>query len=498
MQMLSQSKSFFNASASNFSNLMSTPLKCVVSEEKEMDFPYSETKNIKNCPPRNLKFTYFAAVSALMYCVVLGLAASFTAPASVDMQRYGSRFYGITLSQITWIASLPTVTSSFGNILSGFLSHKYGRKAVIICLSTPYLISWLMVVYAPTLTWIYCGRLLTGFSYGMASVVIPAYCVEIATVENRGIIAAGFQLAYVIGVLIMACFGFGLRWSWMAMISAILLTISTCLMFFMPESPQWLIRNSNEKEAIRSLKFLRGRNSDFKAEFLNLSKNQQEQSQLGISIASFKDPTLYKPTAIAIAIFFFQQFSGINAVTSYTVEIFKNSGGSMDPQTSATIFAAVQVAATIFSTVFIDKLGRRVLFISSGSMMTLSLVILGAFKLFQKREYDVSAVEWIPLAGLLLYITAFSFGFGPCGIVMPPELVPIHYRSAVLTMSIVSLSIFGFIVTKSFDILVTYIGYYGLYWTFGFFSFAGTIFGVLYLPETKGKSIEEISKSFLS
>ncbi|GIY92715.1 facilitated trehalose transporter Tret1 [Caerostris extrusa] len=205
-----------------------------------------DIKNIANAngeaipllPIVNLKNTHFATGSALLYIIVLGMISSYSAPATVDMQLPGSRFRDITPDEITWIASLPQVSGVVGNFLSGYATHKLGRKATLMFVSTIYTLGWLAIAYAPSIAVIYLGRIISGLCAGTCAVAVPTYIVEIAPTEIRGFLTSGFQVAFSVGVFLIIGLGAVLRWSWLAISGAVLTTSAVCLMVIMPESPR--------------------------------------------------------------------------------------------------------------------------------------------------------------------------------------------------------------------------------------------------------------------
>uniref|UniRef100_A0A2L2YMT9 Facilitated trehalose transporter Tret1 n=1 Tax=Parasteatoda tepidariorum TaxID=114398 RepID=A0A2L2YMT9_PARTP len=445
----------------------------------------------------NLLHTHLATMSALLNVVAIGIMSVFSATASIDMKAPGSRFPNITNNQITWIASLPSITATFGNFFSGYLSLKLGRKAVLMYVSFPFLLSWLMIAYAPSLSWIYAGRLLSGFCSGLCSVAIPAYIIEIATIEIRGLLGSCYQVSYTIGVLIAMSFGLFFRWSWLAIIGALFVASASCMMLMMPESPAWLIAKGKKEEAIEVTYFLKGKNIDSNKEYSKLLDHVVEQHQNSVSLHDFKEPQLYKPIALAVGLVFFQQFSGVNALMAYTVEIFEHAESSVDPSIAAIIIASVQVIATMIGSVLVDKVGRTTLYIISGIFVSLGLFILGINGIVAENvNLSPEIYGWIPLIGFIIFVASFSLGYGPIPYLMTPEFVPLHSRTAVLAIAGVFSSLFLFIVTKTFNDFRDFLSDYGIYWVYGIFSLLGCLFCWICLPETKGKSINEIQQSF--
>ncbi|GFV77273.1 facilitated trehalose transporter Tret1 [Trichonephila clavipes] len=448
----------------------------------------------------SLRNTHIAARSALLFIIVMGMVYSYSAPATVDMRLPGSRFKDVTPDEITWIASLPQITGIVGNCLAGYITHKLGRQATLVWVSTSYVISWLTIAYAPSITIIYAGRLLSGICAGVCCVAVPAYIVEIAPTEIRGLLTSGFQLAFGVGVFVVISLGAVLRWSWLAISGAVITTCAACLIVMMPESPPWLIREARIDEALNGLKFLKGKNFDVEKEVKDITDNLKQNKSDSISKKDFLDPTFYKPVVITAFLMVFQQVSGVNAIMSYIVEIFETVGSSVDPQLASSIVAGIQIAGTVLSGVLMDRSGRRLLYMISGSCISVSLFILGIYSYFSTRisehAFDFHSYGWIPLVSLMMYMFSFSMGVGPIPFVMTPEISPIRFRSMIIAFGTVVISLSGFIVTKSFDYSRQLLGFYGLFWLYAFFALSSAIWGHFFLPETKGLTLNEIQQSF--
>ncbi|XP_054719650.1 facilitated trehalose transporter Tret1-like [Uloborus diversus] len=445
----------------------------------------------------SLRNTYIAAVSAFTYITVMGLVIGYASSATVDMKKPGSRFQDVTADQISWIVSLPSLSGVIGNFLSGYFIQKLGRKAVLMFISGTYMVSWLTIVYANSVAFLYVGRLIAGFSCGMATVAVSAYVVEIAPTKIRGFLSSGFQVLYSVGVLIIMSLGVVLRWSWLALSAAVFVAISACMMLAMPESPVWLIRESRNLEAAYSLKFLRGMNADIAKEAQDIKENMTKDTAGGVTWRELSKPTLYKPLIIVFFLFFFGQLSGMAALISYTVDIFEKAGGIVDARVSAAVVAIVQLIATIMCSILIDRTGRKFLYIISGIFIFISLSCLAIYTvMLQKYDFDLDNYKWLPLLSFVVYIAAYSCGFGPIPFVMAPEFVPIHSRGVVLAVGTITCSLVAFIVAKTFDSVREEIGDYGMYFMYAISSLIGSIFCYLFVQETKGRSIRDINKSF--
>lgn len=395
------------------------------------------------------------------------------------------------------LSTFRCVICTYLFLFLGYLCNKFGRKPVLLFVSGLFLTSWLVIAYAPTIAWIYGGRLLAGVCTGICSVSVPSYIIEISSVENRGLLGSCFHLSYTIGILITMSFGIFFRWSWIAIIGGLFNTCGAILMYFMPESPPWLISEGKYAEALSAFRFLKGKNVDTRKEYDTALDHFSSQPQRALSFYQYKEPELYKPIALAVGLMFFQQFSGISALMAYTVEIFEHAESALDPAICAAIVAGVQFCATLIGSVLMDKAGRRILYLVSGVFVTIGLIVLGIYGIFlEKWGFSSSIYGWIPLIGFTIFVGSFSLGFGPIPYLMTPEFVPLHSRAAVLSIAGIFSSFFLFIVTKTFDDLRSVVSDYGVYWVYGTFSILGCLFCWLCVPETKRKTISDIHHSF--
>ncbi|XP_015924128.1 facilitated trehalose transporter Tret1 [Parasteatoda tepidariorum] len=442
---------------------------------------------------------YLACISAYLFILTMGMTVSYTAPATMDMRKPGSRMQHITEDDITWMGSLTLLGGIPANALGGYFTHRYGRKTALMLTSILFTSSWLMIAYSSSVAWICAGRIISGFCTGLYVVAIPAYVAEIAPQDIRGMLSSGLPFFNNLGILLVMSLGLVLRWSWLAISVVILTVFSAFMMAFMPESPVWLVRESRLYEAANGLKFLHGKRSNYNAEIEKIMEViRSEKQNKPLTLQDFRNPILYKPLLISIALFFFLPTSGFGPIITYTVEIFQRAGSTIDPNLAATILAAVQIFASVACGVVIDNFGRRKLYILSGAGTSFMLICLGIYSyILEYHPVRNSVMGYVPILCFSAYLFIFTFGIGSIPFVMIPEMISVQYRSTVLSISTVCLSIFGFAVSKSFDSLRDVLGDYGMYWFFASFTFLSVVFSYFVLPETKQLSFEEISRYFL-
>ncbi|GFY46659.1 facilitated trehalose transporter Tret1 [Trichonephila inaurata madagascariensis] len=445
---------------------------------------------------KNMRKMYVAALVVLMFPVCMGITATYSATATMDMKKAHSSIHP-TSDQVTWIGSLMAIGALMGGTAGGYFTNSIGRKGALVLNTVPFVVGWMFIAYANSAGLIYLGRVITGFCCGIISVTTPMYLVEIATPDVRGLLGASFQLFVVIGVLIVSFLGSQLTWRYLSVSGGVASLIAASLMILMPESPKWLMARKRRGEAKNAIIFLQGKSYDAEDECLKMEDEIQSQPKGSVQFQEFKAPTIYKPFILSILLMFFQQFSGVNAVLFYTAEIFKSAHSSLDPIEATIYVSIVQVIATLVSSLLMDKAGRKALLLFSGVCMAVSLIVFGGFDLARTQNSSiVDNYGWLPLVCLMSFIAAFSLGFGPTPWLMVAEMTPVRFRGIVSGIATALNWTFVFIITKSFKAAEETIHGYGVYWMYSAFCIASLFVTYFFLPETKGKNIDEILEFF--
>lgn len=319
----------------------------------------------------------------------------------------------------------------------------------------------------------------------------------------RGAINIGFQLCVGIGVLSANLINFGTEkikdgWGWrislaMAAVPATILTLGA---FFLPETPNSIIQNSkNHQKAKLMLQSIRGTH-DVQQEFEDLI----EASIMSNSIKHpFKNilQRKYRPQLVmAIAIPFFQQFTGINVISFYAPILFLTIGlGESASLLSAVMVGIVGTTSTFISMLIVDKLGRRVLFISGGIQMFFSQILIGSIMAAQLGDHGEISKKYAYLILVLIciYVAGFAWSWGPLGWLVPSEIFPLEIRSAAQSITVAVNFLFTFIVAQTFLSMLCHFKY-GTFFFFGGWVVMMTVFVYFLLPETKNVPIEQMDR----
>jgi SP family facilitated glucose transporter-like MFS transporter 8 len=369
---------------------------------------------------------------------------------------------------------------------------------------------------------VFIARFFCGVAMGAGSVVVPIYCEEIAEVRIRGALGILFDLQVSNGILFVYLVGAYVSYLWLCIASAIIPAIFLLTFVWMPDSPVYLASKGKAEEAERSLRWFRGaryitdydvkheleRIQKFVSETTRKSPSQKTASKDIRVITNFmliprdiakhlfklpKSPT-GKAIIIVIILMIFRQFSGINIVIFYTLDLFKEAGSTLSPSLATVVVGVFQVVATLVSSFFVERTGRRALLIFSDVSMALCHLVLAAYFYLKQTDVDVRTFGWLPLLSVTTFICVFSLGFGPLPWVMMAELVPNESKSWANGLAVSANWILVFAITNLFGIAAGNLGQMIMFGIFGGVCSLGAIVVACIVPETKGKTREEIQR----
>ena len=399
------------------------------------------------------------------------------------------------------IVSFLLVGAVVGALSGGPLSDRLGRRPVVLLAAVIFGVGALAVALAPGVTFLIFGRFLLGLGVGLASLIVPLYIAEISPPDTRGALVSLNQLMITIGILLSYIAGVALTpiegWRWMfalALIPALILFIG---MFFLPETPRWLYEHNQQDKARGVLsRVLGGDETEVDRQIQEIEEiRQQEQQQAQAGYAELLQPWLRPALIIGIGLAIFQQITGINTVIYYAPTILQGVGFSEGGAIAATALGVgvVNVGFTVLAVYIIDRVGRRPLLIIGLIGMTVSLALLG---LVFSLGSTSGAAGLLATVCLALYIASFAISLGPIFWLMISEIYPLRNRGS--AMSIAALCNWGsnFIVALIFPVLLATLGGAGSFWLFAALGIVAWFFVYYMVPETKGRTLEEIEADF--
>ncbi|XP_063289555.1 solute carrier family 2, facilitated glucose transporter member 6-like [Pelobates fuscus] len=342
----------------------------------------------------------------------------------------------------------------------------------------------------------------------------PVYISEISHGGVRGALGACPQIMAVIGALVLYAFGNFLSWRWLAVVGEVPVFIMLVLMCFMPESPRFLISKGKEDEALDALRWLRGADAAYQEECDRINNTICMTNSL--SCAEIVDPYYYKPILIAVLMRFLQQLSGISSILTYLEPIFERTSVTLKGGIDAAIVGVARLASVMVAAVIMDKVGRRILLFTSGLLMLASSLAMGLYIHFTKdidHRHDstnltvitvnqgscpdpINYVSFIPLICIIVYVIGYAFGWGPITWLLMSEIFPLKSRGLASGFCVFVSWITGFVVTEAFFPVANALGLETLFFFFTVVCCCGLFFSFCCVPETKGRTLEQIESFF--
>lgn len=404
--------------------------------------------------------------------------------------------FSLTDSGLGTVAALLTIGALLGALFTGNFTERFGRKKIMIFTALLYILSALGCALASTASLLIVFRVLSGVAVGATSVVGPMYISEIAPARNRGMLVSLNQFAITIGIVLAYLIDFlmiGLgdqSWRYMLVVPAVSgLVYLILLLTSFPESPRWLLSKNKREEAIAVLCKVGGDNL-IEEELPEMEKMiHAEKGKEKVRFIELFQGKNGKIVLIGTLIAAFQQITGINAVIMFSPHIFQAAGsGQTDSMMQSMIVGLVNFLMTIVALWLVDRKGRKTLLLWGAVGMTFSLAYL-TYEFSQPVQSGIGV-----LAALLLYISFFAASFAPVMWVIISEIYPNRIKGVAMSFS-TAVSWFCTFLTVYFAPIVQ--GSFGLSYLFGIFgvlSILAFLFVKIWIPETKGKSLELIEK----
>jgi sugar porter (SP) family MFS transporter len=401
--------------------------------------------------------------------------------------------FGLNATTQEIAVSSVLVGAMIGSLLAGRLNDAIGRKKTLLLLAVIFTIGALLTALSPNLVFFLICRVIVGLGIGAAASVVPVYISEIAPSRLRGTLVTFNQLAVTLGIAVsywvdLAFAHAGLEWQPMfatAAIPAIALFVG---MLICPETPRWLASKGRWDEAREAIEHIK--EEQLERELADIRRSLSEARQQ-MGIRELLTPRLRAALMVGVGLAVFQQLVGINTVIYYAPTIFQRAGfaSASSAILATSVVGVVNVLATIVAILLVDRLGRRILLLGGSILMVLALVMLGFI-----FALHTSQIGSLTLIALIIYILAFALSFGPVFWLMSAEIFPTRVRAAGASMSSFANWATNFLVSITFLSLIGALGAPATFWLFAFFGVLAFLFSWKFVPETKGKSLEQIER----
>ena len=404
-----------------------------------------------------------------------------------------------------WAMSCALIGCLVGAVTAGGLSDRVGRKRLLTLAALVFALSSLGTGFAPRFVAFVAWRMLGGYAIGLASGISPMYIAEISPAHLRGRLVSLNQLAIVVGILLAQVVNWTIArpvppgatlneillswngqwgWRWMFAITAVPSVLFLASTFLVPESPRWLAAKGRDRQALGVLERLGGQ--AYARQVLEDFKSASDTGPRLSRLRELSSPGMARVLLLGVTLAVLQQWCGINVIFNYAQEIFTAAGYQISGILfNIVITGAVNLIFTLVALATIDRYGRRFLLLGGVAGLALIYTILGAF-------YRLHLQGKPMLALVLAAIACYAMSLAPVTWVVIAEIFPNRVRGGAVSVAVTALWTACFLLTYTFPLLNAALGAAGVFWTYAAICLAGLLFLYIRLPETRGKTLEEI------
>jgi SP family galactose:H+ symporter-like MFS transporter len=438
----------------------------------------------------NTVFVFIAASFAALGGLLFGYDTGVISGAVIFIKKE----FGLSVFPEELVVGIVLVGAAFGALIGGGLADRFGRRRMLIVTSLIFSVGAVLCALAQSFDMLLGGRVIVGLGIGLSSTTVPVYISEVSPARARGWQVSLFQLAITIGILgaylVDYAFSATEGWRWMLGLGVVPGAILGLGMLYLPESPRWLAKHGRKEEARAVLTRIRG-TENVESEIQEMEAALSQTTARG-HWSDLWAPAVRPALLVGVGLAIFQQITGINTVIYYAPTIIQSAGIS---SASGALLATagvgvVNVLMTIVSMWLIDRVGRRPLLLIGTAGMIITLVVLGlAFAIY-------GGLAWVAVTCLMAYVASFAISLGPIFWLLISEIYPMKIRG--LAQGVAAASNWGanLVVSLTFLSLLHALGPAHTFWIYGALATGSWLFSYYLVPETKGRTLEEIEENW--
>jgi SP family galactose:H+ symporter-like MFS transporter len=436
---------------------------------------------------RGARFVYVAALFAALGGLLFGYDTGVISGALIFIKRE----FGLTTAAEEIVVSGVLLGATIGAIFGGKAADRFGRRRVLLVTAAIFGIGAVASAAAPSPAILIVSRVVLGLAIGLASTNVPVYLSEVAPPHARGWVVSLFQLAVTVGIVVAYLTDYAFAavegWRWMLGLAVAPALVFGAGMFFLPETPRWLIRGGHHDVARRVLVRIRDLD-DVNVEIEEIKASLAQQAESG-HWTDLLRRQIRPALVVGLGLAVFQQITGINTVIYYAPKILQAAGfNSASGAILATVgVGIVNVAMTIMAMFLVDRVGRRPLLLVGIAGMIITLGMLGL-----SFRHSSGQLAWIAVICLMGYVASFAISLGPIFWLLIAEIYPLKIRGLAEGTAATFNWASNLIVSLTFLTLVEKLGASSTFLLYALASVASWLFAYYFVPETKGRTLEQI------
>ncbi|CAH1153890.1 unnamed protein product [Phaedon cochleariae] len=435
---------------------------------------------------------FCAATTGTLFAISDGMTYGWTAPYIPYLISNESHIV-TTKSETEWLETCLLIGALCGLPLTIYSVDRFGRKKSLLFASITIFIAWVLIAFADRMLYLFIARFLSGMAGDMAFVAAPMYMAEMADQQIRGFLSGIIYIMVHIGSLVVYCFGPFTPFYVTPLIGSAVVITQLSVFTFMPETPYYLMYKNRREEARKALEYFKPY-CDIDKELDEISTSLAKQKA---DKGRMQDLVLVKSNRRAIVIMTIlntgQHLLGYTVILM-NLHIILESAGSiyMESSHAAILFAGIMLISAIFSSLQVDKYGRKVLLIISSVSSAMCLLAIAIYFHLKSTGIDVLPVSWIPIVSVMVYGAFFKIGVGMVPIIVTAEIFPSNMKAFGMTIADAMFIIGGIVGIQIYQRMAGPLGIHVPFYFFGCWGFFVAIFTHFFIPETKGKSLDEI------
>ncbi|KAJ5947544.1 hypothetical protein N7466_000559 [Penicillium verhagenii] len=476
----------------------------------------------------------FASLGGLVYGYNQGMFAQVLTMTSFINKTQG--YAATTGTGQGLLTSVLELGAWVGTLFNGYLADAAGRRATVCIAVAVFVVGVIVQACVENKNYIFGGRFVTGLGIGSLSMVVPLYNAELAPPEIRGSLVAIQQLSITFGIMVSFWLGYGTNFiggtgegqssaSYLIPICIQILpalVLAAGMLLFMPQSPRHLMNKGREEECLATLARLRSCSQDdltVRVEFLEIKalhmfeketsarkypqwQDGSTKSNFMIALTDYKslitNKSLFKRLSVACLVMTFQQWNGINAINYYAPFIFEDMGftGNSESLLATGVVGVVEFLATIPAVLLVDKIGRKKILITGAiGMAVCHFIVAGIIASYTGRWNENRAAGWVAVVFVWIYVINFAYSWGPCAWIVVSEVFPLSMRAKGVSVGGSSNWLNNFAVAISTSKFISKTSY-GAFIFFGLVTTIGALYVYFFVPETRGRTLEEMDEIF--
>ncbi|BFG43233.1 hypothetical protein CerSpe_295070 [Prunus speciosa] len=429
---------------------------------------------------------YLSTFVAVCGSYEFGCCAGYSSPTQSAIREDLS----LSLAEYSVFGSILTFGAMIGAITIGPITDLLGRKGALRVSSAFCVAGWLAIYFSKGALSLDIGRLATGYGSGAFSYIVPVFIAEIAPKNLRGRLTAINQLMIVTGVSVSFIIGVVVSWRALAIIGIVPCAVIIFGLFFIPESPRWLAKTGRQRDFEVALQKLRGKDADVSHEAAEIQEYIASLDLLPqAKLLDLFQRRYLRSVIIAVGLMVCQQLGGINGVCFYVSNIFEQAGFS--PRLGTITYAILQVVVTGLGAAVMDKAGRKPLILVSASGLVLGCVLIATSFFLKVHGLALKASPIFAVVGILIFIGSFSIGMGAVPWVLMSEIFPINIKGQAGSLTTLVNWLGAWLCSYTFNFLMSWSSY-GTFILYAVVNVLSVLFVIVIVPETKGKTLEQI------